>query len=213
MKTKFYNQLGLDDLIKSIVRIVPSDYFKIAVIRAVFINDVASDWKLLMGKCEVYHENMEIDDIEIIYSDYAFVCKVLIEFNINSFLSSIENEGFRLSDKNNFMIKADNENVYWDEEVIPSHATASKFPARQYSSSINSRSYFNETILLGFEMPFHLSSGNYIKEFLEMSSFHGDSDARKGELSIVIPDPRGKILTKNGKLSIICKDVDVCLVG
>ena len=213
MKTKFYNQLGQDDLIKSITRLTLDECFKSAVIRAVFIKDNTSEWKFLIGKCEIFHEAKEIEEIESIYSEYAFICKHVNEFNLKSFLSSLENEGLHLSDKDSIIIKSDSKDIFWNEEIIPSHATISRYPSRKYTSGICDEIYFNDTILLGYEMPFYQSCSDYLKKFMEIEIFHGNSDARKGELSIEIPDQRGKIRIENGQISIVSQDIDICLVG
>jgi len=213
MKTKLYNQLSQDELINSITRLMPDACFNSAVIRAAFIKGSSSEWKFLIGKCEVFHETKNFEEIEAIYSEYAFVCRHVNDFNLKSFLSSIKTEGFHLSENNSLLIKSDKESFRWNEEIIPSHAAASKYPSRKYSSEICVGSYFNDSILLGYEMPFYPSSIDYLKDFMGMKVFHGDSDARKGELSIEIPDLRGRICIENRQISIISKGVDVCLVG
>lgn len=209
MGWKSYHQIGCAELNDSINGLINNKGIKKVAIRAVFTKEGSGDWKYLIGKCEF----TEIEEeIEAIYSDCAFICKSLTDFDLKTFIESLEGNGFNISPNMPPIIKADKSNIFWSNDFIPSHATKSGYPERKFSAKMNG-SYFDETILLGFGMPFYSSSGNFLKDFMGMRQYHGHSDGRNGEFYIQIPDQRAKICFDNQKISIQSNDTDVCLVG
>ena len=176
MRTRSYHKIDREQIIKTINELAKNEYLGHAVIRAVFTKNNAGNWEYLIGKCELGEAS---DDSEAFYSDHAFICKSVSHFNLNEFLKSLEERGYLITKNMPPIIKKDKSSINWTEEIIPSHATSSGFPARKYSARINNDAYFNESILLGFDMPFYQSSGEYLRNFMRLRKYYGDSDGRK----------------------------------
>ncbi len=211
MRTNSYHQMEKKELMMKIEGLSNNGRLDAATIKVVFVKDSSGDWQYYIGKCELGSTPQK--EKEEIYSEHAFICKSISDFDMNDFLESLDKDGISISSILPPIRKTKKSDTQWIEEIIPSHATVSGFPVRKYSSRINSDAHFHESILLGFDMPFILSSGEYLKNFLGMWKFHGYQDARNGELSIEIPDRRGRICISNGKIWVENGGFDTCLVG
>jgi len=210
MRRQLQHHHDKDGLLKRIVTLTKKSHTNIATIRAVYAKNTSEKWEFLIGSCEVGKKGKAF---KAIYSECAYICIQVSNFDLENFIESLDDGGYFLIDNMPPLLNTTKTQMYWDEDVIPSHATISKYPVRSYSARINSSASFSETMLLGFEMPFYPSSTEYTKDFMGMRQFHGNSDGRKGELSIEIIDKRGRICHEKGELSIENGDIDICLVG
>ncbi|MEW8533915.1 MAG: ATP-binding protein [Candidatus Thiodiazotropha sp.] len=210
MRTKNYNYIKRDELLHSVKLIVDAEVLKHAVITAVYTKSSAAEWSYLVGKCEF---SDSYDDIEEIYSDAAFVRKCVRNFDLENFLISLDGDGYKISDGLPPLTKSDGNETSWTEEIIPSNVTITKHPERKYSAKIVSQATFSDEILLGYDSGFRPSSREYVKEFMGLSIYHGQSHGDNGEFSISIPDHRGKIVLDESRVSIDSHLCDICLVG
>ncbi|MCG7862023.1 MAG: ATP-binding protein [Candidatus Thiodiazotropha endolucinida] len=210
MRTKNYNCIKRDDLLHSVRLIVGEEVLKHAVITVVYTKNGAAEWRYLVGKCEF---SDGCDDIEEIYSDAAFVRRCIRNFDLENFLISLDGDGYKISDGLPSLTKSDGNNTSWTEEIVPSNVTITKHPERKYSAKIVSQTTFNDGILLGYESGFRPSSREYVKEFMGLTIYHGQSHGDNGEFSISIPDHRGKIVLDESRVLIDSHLCDICLVG
>ena len=127
--------------------------------------------------------------------------------------SSLDGDGYRISEDFPPLAKSDGNAIGWIEEIIPSHVTLSGYPERKYSARIVHQTTYNDGILLGYDMGFHPSSREYVKNFMNLGVYHGQSHGDNGGLSISIPDQRGRIVFDDDKVSIEGDGTDICLVG
>jgi len=179
-------------------------------IKAIFTKDQKGSWSYLMSKCFVGREMHESEDI---YIGYAFVTKNFSDMCLTDFITSLEKGGIELS-KNLPVIKKTKEHkTYWVEELVPSHATISNYPKREFSLQLSDRNEFSNNKLIGYKKAFYSSAQEYVSQFLGIDIFHGSSDARKGYITISIEDTRCKISEENGHISFESKIENCCLVG
>ncbi len=209
MDTKKHTQIKSNDLLNLIDSRHINAGKNEAVISTVFSKSGDGSWKFLIGKCE-FQEN--IDELEEIYSNIAFIRRVIKEFDIKIFLSDLESDGYQISETLP-VLKVDRGQTRWNEEIIPSNFTRSNFPERKYSARITHGSEFRESALLGYGMPYHSSSSDYLKNFMGLFIYHGQSHGDNGELSIFMGDERGKIVFDGEYLSVEGNESDICLVG
>jgi hypothetical protein len=210
MTIKTFKQINRNELLFSVMQIVDENALKKAVITAVFTNNSSDKWRYLIGKCEFSNNN---DDIEEIYSDAVFVRKCICNFDLEQFLISLDGDGYQISDNAPPLAKSEDKDIFWSEEIVPSHVTITKHPERKYSADITRHTNFSDGILLGYNFGFHPSAREYVKEFMGLDIYHGQSHGANGEFSIYIPDHRGRIVLDEEKVSIDSRLGDVCLVG
>tara|TARA_R110000772_G_scaffold152179_4_gene262973 strand:- start:2734 stop:4032 length:1299 start_codon:yes stop_codon:yes gene_type:complete len=211
MRANSYRQINTDALIKSIQSLPKNNEHSIFCIKAVFIKYNSEEWEYFVGKCEI---GTTEEDSETIYSDCAFICKTITDISLAAFLKTVDGEGFTLSQDMPPIKKSKDYPLNWNEELIPSHSTHTGYPIREYSVSIHdARHHFDDSKLLGFNMPFYFSSSEYLKNFMGMMQFHGNSDTRRGQLIISITDKRGRIIFDNSTISLESIHKNVCLVG
>lgn len=210
MRTKNYNCIKRDELLHSVRQIVDEKMLKHAVITAVYTKSSAAEWSYLIGKCEF---SDSYDDIEEIYSDAAFVRKCIRNFDLEFFLISLDGDGYKISDVLPPLTKSDGNDTSWAEEIVPSHVTITKHPERKYSARIVDQTIFGDGILLGYDSDFRPSSREYVKEFMGLGIYHGQSHGDNGEFSISIPDHRGRIVLDGSRVSIDSHLCEICLVG
>ncbi len=202
--------ISSDDL-GGIVSVVRCDNRPFALdLRAVFLRHGSDEWRYVTGRCveatDAFEQRHEM------YRDFAFVAQSLGAQPISEFLSVLSGTGCELSAQVP-PIKIKDQNVSWTEEIVPSHATGTGLPRRKYSARIDGDAYFSEGQLIAYGMPHYLSAGEYTREFLGLSQFHGASDGQKGELSIEVTDQRGAIGIDNDRLFIANAKEPLCLVG
>lgn len=210
MRTKTYNQTKKDSLLFSVSQLIDKKELKQAVITAVFTKNNNDKWSYLIGKCEFSDGD---EDIEETYSDAVFVRKYISDFDLEQFLISLYGVGYLISDNYPPLAKSDENEITWAEEIVPSHGTTTKYPERKYSANISKHTTFTDGILLGYDSGFRTSAREYVKEFMGLDIYNGQSHGGNGEFSISIPDQRGRIALDEGKVSIDSRLENVCLVG
>ncbi len=209
MKTKNYNQIRRDELLCSVREIVDEEVLKNAVITAVFTKN-KNEWIYLIGKCEFYSH---FEDVEEIYSDAAFVRKCITDFDLENFLISLDGDGYRISETLPPLTKSGGNDIVWSEEIVPSNVSISKYPERKYAARIDSQAAFNDGVLLSHDFGFRPSARDYVREFMGLEIYHGQSHGDNGEFSISIPDHRGRIIIDEESISIDSRLGNICLVG
>jgi hypothetical protein len=93
MRPKKYCQIIGNELLHSVRHLVSDQLLSTAAITAVFTKDAAGNWKYLIGKCDFCST---LNEVEEIYSDAAFVKKVVNGFNLDEFLSFLWGDGIPL---------------------------------------------------------------------------------------------------------------------
>ncbi len=203
------SNLKTQDLLDSISLINKSNLPTNGCIKVVYVKQNGG-WQFLLGSCVFMQKYSLMPDA--LYENYAFISRSLNKTSFSEFLEKITGDGYLLSE--DFPpLKTDDPNLNWRENTIPSHCSSLGLPVKKYTTTISAKTHFIECKLIAYGEVFYLSSANRIKEFLGLNFFHGDSDGRKGELSIEIEDRRGKILLKNGHLTISEPKEDLFIVG
>lgn len=210
MKTKKYNIRG-EDLLHSMEKFITHNVDNRAVITTIFTKDNTGEWKYLIGKCE-FTSLTKLKEIEEWYSDAVFIRKFINDFNLEKTLDSLLDGGFVISNRLPRLV-VDSNHINWSEQIVPSHATSSECPERKYSAKLSEATHFVDEGLLGYGTGFRSSSRQYVKDFMGLSIYHGQSHADNGAFSIYIPDHRGKIVINDGSVSIEGNEADICLVG
>lgn len=210
MRTKTYNPVTSDALLNAVRKAVSSDALRCAVITVVYTKNQGNDWSFLIGKCEFFRD---LDGVEEIYSDFAFVRKCVINFELDEFLVSLNGNGYKISDNLPPLVNQNENSIKWTEELIASNSAISKNPERKYSATISRETSFIDGILLGYDSGFRPSAREYVKKFMNLEIYHGQSHGDNGRFSISMPDCRGKIIFNVDELSIDGLLEDICLVG
>ena len=203
-----YN-LGKQDLIDSINRICKGNIPTCWYIRAAYVKNDGK-WRHLISRVVLNSDLTE--DTEAIYMEHAFVAKPLKNVSVSEFIDDITSDGYSISDILP-PIKSESENTNWEEEIIPSHLTAAKYPVRKYSTNINRNANFSDSILVSYDMDFYMSSIDYLRDFIGLKDFHGNSDAKNGSISLEVTDYRGRINIEDNSLSITGPELPLCIVG
>lgn len=210
MKTKTYNQIANDDLINAVRQIISKKALGLAVITVIYTKNQQNNWNFLIGKCEFSNKLL---DVEEIYSDAAFVRKSVSNFNLEEFLISLNGDGYKISDNLPLLSNSARNTVAWREELMPSNVAIYKYPERIYSARISTETNFRDGVLLGYDSGFQTSAREYVKKFMGLGMYHGQSHGDNGELSISIPDHRGRIVINEERISIDGLLEDIRLVG
>lgn len=179
-------------------------------IRAVYVRSQSDSWHFLLGR--VSWGSKDESEVEEYYRDYAFVAQRVSGHTGKSFLEALTDRGYRIR-KNFPALTLREDGAYWRQELVPSDTTGTGFPARRFSIRIEKEAPFIGGPLVGYGEPFHRSAAVRIRRFMSLPEFHGDSDARKGELFIEIPDKRAAICFEGNRLSIRQSRPNICIVG
>jgi len=97
MRLQSYHQVGCEQLMTTVSRLVKTEYLDCATVRAVFTKNNAGNWEYLVGKCELGDVSGN-NDSETYYSNYAFICKSLTDFNLKEFLGALEEGGYVIAE-------------------------------------------------------------------------------------------------------------------
>lgn len=168
------------------------------------------DWRFLIGRCsENYKDN---NNLHQAYPDHVFISKTIKEPKYTDILDKLHSpEGLMLSTELPPVKIIPNSK--WTHNIIPSNHSQSEIPLQRFSIGCEPQPHFWDGKLIKHGLPFHKSSTKYIKEFLNLANFHGAQDSRKGSLILDIHETRGKIIIKDGKLSIHSNISSLCIVG
>jgi len=205
--TKITNLRNLE-LVERIAQLVDIDAPLPGVFRYVLTKN-NNEWSLLMGVLtfEELGSDKEHQACWHKYPNFQFVCRPFDGIVLSKLMYSLNNDGYLpIADLPNLGPKKDNLN--WTESLTPSHASRDSFPERCFSVRFSSDVYCDESKLIAHDMDFHASAFEYVREFLGLDRFHGSSDARKGELSIKIPDQRGHLTLSNRDIRFHCGTTD-----
>jgi hypothetical protein len=199
MKTKTYNQISTDELLNSVKQIVSEETLRFAAITVIYTKNNQNNWNFLIGQCDF---SMKFVDVEEIYSDAAFVRKCVSDFDLETFLISLNGDVYKISDNFPPLSNSNGNTTAWTEELMPSNVTISKHPERIYSTRISRETSFRDGILLGYDSGFQSSAREYVKKFMGLDMYYGQSHGDNGEFSISMPDHRGKIVFNEERISI-----------
>jgi len=200
------------ELIERMAQFVDMDVALPGVFRCVLTNH-NNDWSLLMGVLEVGEpdSDMKYQACWYKYPNFQFVCKPFEGITLTELISSINNDGY-LPILDSPRLESKESNINWTESLIPSHIRNSSFPERCFSARMSSGVSFQDSKLVAYDMDFHPSAFEYVKEFLGLDVFHGSSDGRKGELLIKIPDRRGYLTLSDQEVRFHCEPTDTLSV-
>ncbi|MEH6651143.1 MAG: ATP-binding protein [Motiliproteus sp.] len=172
-------------------------------------------WSLLMGVVTFSEDDDELEACNHRYPDFQFIARPLEGVTLSELMVRLNNgEGLPFADLPDLSLK--DSDLNWTESLIPSHANEGVYPERLYSSQVcaSSSIHCHDDKLIAHGVPFHPSAFDYVREFLGIERFHGSSDGRKGELSILIPDRRGYLTVSDQEVTFSCKsDETYSVVG
>ncbi|WP_336368290.1 hypothetical protein [Marinobacter sp. C2H3] len=195
MSLKQISNFGHAKLIERMAQFADLDASVSFVFRGV-LSRYNGTWSLLMGTLTFYEKGdgneQEAEAWQQHYPDYRFIRGLSGEITLSDLMASLSEER-RISIPGLADLEFERENINWTESLTPSHASEGPFPERCFTSRVCSDVYCDDSKLIAHGLPFHTSAFEYIGEFLGLDTFHGNSDGRKGELSIKIPDRRGHI--------------------
>ena len=192
------NNLRESEITKRIAQLINPDDELSAVFRGVYTK--ANDtWSLLMGVIKLNDclNSSDFDACHYQYPEYQFVCQPITGLNMAGFVSNLEGNTNPLTPGLLEFGKRE-PRPNWTESLIPSHAHQEQCPIRRFSARVCSDAHCHDTKLVAHNMPFHPSAFELTRNFLGLDTFHGSSDARKGELCIDIPDRRGHLELSEG---------------
>jgi hypothetical protein len=201
-------------LVKRMAQFVDMNITLQSIFRGVYTKH-NNDWSLLLGTITMGDSVLDSDyqECRYTYPDYQFICKPIQSMRLAKLIEGLNNDG-HLSIPDIPRVKLKEDNLNWTESLIPSHASKDSFPIRRFAAQLCSNVHSRNSKLLGYGMDFHPSAFEYVKEFLNLEQFHGDSDGRKGELFIDIPDQRGYIELSNTKIRYHCVTTEkLAIVG
>ncbi len=203
MSLKQISNFGQAELIERMAQFVDLDTSLPFVFHGV-LSRYTGDWSLLMGTLTFYEKDdcdeQEAKTCQQHYPDFRFISGLSGEITPSDLIAGLSEEG-RLSIPGLADVVFERGNTNWTESLTPSHASEGLLPERCFTSRVCSDVYFHDSKLIAYGLPFHISALEYVREFLGLDTFHGNSDGRKGELSIKIPDRRGHITLSDHEAS------------
>lgn len=195
MSLKQISNLGHAELLKRMTKFVDPDASVPFVFHGV-LSRHSGNWSLLMGTLTFYEigdrNDHEGEAFQQHYPDFRFISGLRGKIAPSDLVAGL-NEERRLPIPNLAGLVFERGNINWTESLTPSHASQGPFPERCFTSRVCSDVYCHDSKLIAHGLPFQRSAFEYVREFLGLDTFHGNSDARKGELSIKVPDRRGYI--------------------
>lgn len=178
-------------------------------IRAIFTRQPLGEWTFHNALCVLGEEGPDEPPAEI-YRQFAFAQKQ-VRAPLTGIFESLATNGICMAEglpALRFALQP----LGWTEEIVPSHATRSGRPARRLMASVTTGSFFPESRLIDFHLPYRASAARYAREFLGLAA--SDSiEGRGGQFTIEVPDERGAIQFAEGSLSIRDSTVPLRLVG
>ncbi len=99
------------------------------------------------------------------------------------------------------------------KELIPSHASRTKYPVRVYTSKISNTNNFNDTKLIGYQAKFRSSAKKHIRDFLDLLGPLDRRDSKEGGFLIGLEDTRNRIEIENNTISIGIDKKETSLIG
>lgn len=195
-----------EGLLEKVKAISGADNKQSFCLKAVFIHD-GNKWRYFVGTCSINNENKPV--FEEKYKGFCFVSKA-IEGTLLDVIEQLY-AGYSLhSDMPDIKFSED---TNWEEELIPSHASKTKYPVRIYTSKVSNTNDFNDTKLIGYQAKFHSSAKKYIRDFLDLLGPLDRKDSKEGGFLLGLEDTRNRILIGNNSLFIEMEDKEVSLVG
>lgn len=167
-------------------------------------------WNFLSGKIGRDDSKSSEDVLE--YSDYLFYKNNLNFKQLKEFIQSLEEPGNTLCRKPELKIMSV-EPGRWEWELVPSHATKERYPARRFSVKLAENSHIHDTPLIGFGKKFYCSVIPFIGTFLDTPNLQTDNSSISGSLILDLYDFRHRILTENNRLAFEAVESSACLVG
>lgn len=190
MRTQELN-LSTDEVLKRIGVASDSSLEQVLIFRGVFIrNPGHSRWSLLAGEIRPTNRNEELESQKCnqLYPNYHFICDVIEGIAYPNLLNSIADYG-NIPDIAHPKLEPPR-TFNWTETLVPSNASRSSYPERNFSLKISETYSYIDEKLLGYGLPFHLSAEGYIKDFLRFDPFRENST---GVLTLNVLDKRARI--------------------
>jgi hypothetical protein len=202
------------ELVKRMSQFVDMNIALPSIFRGVYTkhND---DWSLLLGTITIGDSVLDSNYQECwhTYPNYQFICKPIQSLKLAKLMERLNIDG-QLSIPDIPEVTSKEQSLNWTESLIPSHVSTNSFPIKRFAARLRSNVHCFNSKLLAYGMDFHPSAFEYVRKFLNLEQFHGDSDGRKGELFIDIPDQRGHIELSNKKIRYHCMTTEkLSIVG
>lgn len=180
-----------------------------ACIRVIYTRQQGDDWRYCIGQCVL--GSGEGDNGRQDYPAFIFVSKIFNDITLRQLLGTLLiGEGLQVAPDLPAVRLPANSPANWREEVVPSHATDTGMPARRFRVRIESNAVFSESQLIAFDQPYWPSAARHAKAFLRLNLPDG---LDRGEFTIEVPDRRGAISLKDGRVAVIGAAVPLRLVG
>lgn len=194
--TKIFNLKG-SDVGQRIGRCYPMDSPVEGVFRGVYVK-TNDKWLLLLGVISIGGKlgRDGYKQCHYRYDQYEFICKSIRKIEMASLVSEIEKNS-KLPVHGLPELAVRDSSLSWTEALVPSHMAEAGFPVKRYSTRLCSDVHCDDRKLIAYDMPYFSSAFSLVKEFLGLEVFHGNSDGRKGELLIDIPDRRGRLVVSD----------------
>ncbi len=181
-----------------------------AHVRVIFTSQQDANWNYCIGQC-VLGTKADDGDERQDYPGFIFVSKSFSDISLKQLLESLASpEGLRLAPDLPAVRLPTASPANWSEEIVPSHATHTQMPARRFRVRIESNAVFSESQLIAFDQPYQPSAERHAKAFLRLNPRDG---LDRGEFTIEVPDRRGAISFREGRIAITAATVPLRLVG
>ncbi|MDA8350797.1 MAG: ATP-binding protein [Pseudomonadota bacterium] len=179
-------------------------------VRVVYTCQQEGLWKYCIGQCVL--GQAAGGDLREVYSTFTFISSPLRAITLRKLVeASAGDTGLTVApDRPPLRLTAPTPN--WREEIVPSHATASGIPARRFTISVEPNAVFANDQLFAYDEPYRPSAERYVKSFLGLKP-QDSVDGRRGEFAIEVPDRRGAIQLRSGRLCLATSSMPLRLVG
>lgn len=208
MKTQFFHNFQPSTLFEAVKEISGDDGIASAVFSLVYAKNNTGQWAFFIGSCTIGRTD---NDVRGIYEDFAFVRKTYTNPSVCDLLCAIDKIGEGLG--TTYQRLDAPATLSCTESIIPSFCSKGTFPFRRFAASLSSGSYNLGVPLVGYGLPYQPSARLYVKEFLGLNRYHGESDGDNGSFSVYVEDRRGRIVLQADKVQIESDHSELLLVG
>jgi hypothetical protein len=210
-KIRSVSSFGEDDLLAALTSNLSDKNSSPLTLKSVF-KQQNDKWSFLIGHIGISPASPK-ETIITEYSDYLFVSKAVTKDDVLTIIKNLSGDGFHISETPLLYVKSENGVPRCEWELMPSHATKKEYPARRYSIKLNNNASLFDTPLIGFNKPFHMSSLEYIRDFLDIGHFSSDNNSISGALLLDVYDFRYRIVISEDTLKMEGVDKNACIVG
>lgn len=209
MKTEFHHNYTEEQLFERLGEFLDGDKVSLSF-NLVYAKNNNGKWGFLIGSCFLNGDGKNHSEV---YSEFAFVNKVIKNTSLEDIICLVDEAGASLDGEYITVWPGESANLSCRESIIPSCLSGNSFPHRCFSVNLSRDSRFSNSPLVGYGLPYRSSSRQFVKEFLGLRRYHGESDGDNGLLSIYVEDKRGRIEISEECVSVISESADLMLLG